>query len=134
MRGVVRKWVRARPPTMVTANDLLVRPGDHPPNARRTGIDTEAIHVPAEMLADLHHPFLIITPEYVGPPRRAPRGAGRRATDERTEGHSPGRAAGSRRRTGRRAPSPIRPLVATMALTTAVVAPLTLLVAHLVAH
>jgi hypothetical protein len=132
MRGVVRRWGRARPAAMVTANDLLVRAGDHHPNAGRTGIDD--VHIPAEMVADLYHPFLIITPDYVGPPRRAPREAGRRATDHGPEGRPQRGAGGPRPRTGGRRPSPIRPLVATVALTAAVVAPLTLLVAHLVAH
>ncbi len=134
MRGVVRRWVRARPTTMVTANDLLVRPGEHAAHARRTGVGTEDVHVPAEMLADLHHPYLIITPEYVGPPRRATNGGGRRPTDGGPEGHRGRHADAARRRTRGRRPSPIRPLVATVALTTAVVAPVTLLVAHLVAH
>jgi hypothetical protein len=129
----VRRRVGARPPTQVTADDLLARTGHHAASTRGTGVSVDDVHLPAELLADLHHPFLIITPDYVGPPRRVPGGHGRRANDAEPE-YGPSSQADGHRPTGRRSWISLGPLVAVVALTAATVAPLTLAVAHWLAH
>jgi hypothetical protein len=134
MRGIVRRWVGTRPPTMVTANDLLAPSGDRAANARGSGVDLADILVPAEMLADLHHPFLVITPDYVGPPRRVPSVYDRRQGVGGPERRSDRRRDGGRRRAGRREATSVRPVLAAVGLTAVTVAPLTLVVAQWVAH
>jgi hypothetical protein len=79
----------------MTADALLARSEEHLPDDYRIGVDDiDHIAVPATMLADLHDPELIITPEYVGPARgttnRRDRGAGRNGPDRRQAGHSDG--------------------------------------------
>jgi hypothetical protein len=134
MRGIVRRWVGTRPQTMVTANDLLARSGNRVANARGTGVDLKDVLVPAEMLADLHHPFLVITPDYVGPPRRVPSAYDRSQRMVGPESRSVRRTDGGRRRAGRREATSIRPVLAAVGLTAVTVAPLTLVVAHWIAH
>ena len=141
VRGFVARWVgEPQAPTgrPVTAHDLLVPMAADLDSGRTTGDDRDAIdrvEIPAGMLADLHDPRLIITPDYVGPARRLVDHRGRTSPHHRSEcrhGGHPGRAA--RRHGSGAVPSPsIRRLVVAVALTTAIVAPLTLALSHWIA-
>ena len=89
------------PLTMVTVSDLLARPD----------VDGDQC-IPPGLLADLNHPHLVITDEYVGPDR------GRSARHDRRSAPRVAR---------RRA---VRPVVVAVVVTAAVVAPLTLALSH----
>ena len=133
---------------MITADDLLALSGGDAPGPHRTTVDGLAhIDVPAAMLADLHHPELIITSDYVGPARGRParqgqggeqgRGGDRKVHDlVQRDSARPGNSAASADRGGAREPSPapIRPVVVAVVLTAATMAPLTLVLSHWVAH
>ncbi len=129
---MVRRRAGQRPlGAAVTASDLLARPE---PVGAASAVDGEAA-IPAGMLADLHHPRLIITDDYVGPDRRtmdrrelrAQRRderrlrAWRRGSDRSTD-RVPGTGSGSLRP---------RHLWAAVALTVVTVAPVTLVASHL---
>jgi hypothetical protein len=125
----------------VTVDALLARsdgdgPGDHRNDAH--GIDH--IVVPPTMLADLHDPGLIITPDYVGPARHMPGGHGPGAVGSRPDalgGHTggAGHSGGARRvRTSSARSTSIRPIAVAVMLTAATMAPLTLAVSHWMAH
>ncbi len=118
----------------VTASDLLARP-ESDRSGTATGPDAEVV-IPEDMLADLHHPRLVITDEYVGPDRRTldrgQRRTHRRDEQRRREWH-PG-SAFPPDRTDRPPGSRTTLVVAAVVATTATVAPLTLLLAHLAAH
>ena len=131
VRSIVRRRAGEQPiGAGLTASDLLART-DHL-DGRPVG--RGAVMIPAGMLADLHHPRLIITDDYVGPERRilhgqelhAKRRADRRPRTLRAKHPRPTAQdpkAGSLRTWH---------LVTTVAITAATVAPLTLVAAHLV--
>ena len=121
-----------RPVAAVTASDLLARPES---DRSACGSDAE-VAIPEGMLADLHHPRLVITDEYVGPDRRT-LNRGQRRTQRRDEQRRREWRPGSEfpparadRTSGPRATL----VVTTAAATAAAVAPLTLIIAHLAAH
>ena len=141
VRSLVAKWVgEPQVPTgrPVTAHDLLVPMAADLDSGRTTGDDRDAIdriEIPAGMLADLHDPRLIITPDYVGPARRLVDHRGRTSPHHRSEcrhGGHPGWAA-RRHGSGAIPSTSIRRLVVAVALTAATVAPLTLALSHWIA-
>jgi len=116
----------------VTASDLLARTETDPTSS---GVDGE-VDIPEGMLADLHHPRLVITDGYVGPDRRV-LDRGQRRTQRRDEQRRRQWRPGSEfppPRAGRTREQGTALIVATAATTAAVVAPLTLLVTHLATH
>ncbi len=138
VRGIVRKWVgESRTLEPVTLNDLLARTdGDVAASDGTIGVQFDDIHVPAAMLADLHDPYLVITLDYVGPTRgtsdRRRRGATAGGSGCRRAGRTDGVA--RRHRPPTTLPLRVRPLLVAVGLTAATVAPLTLAVAHWMAH
>jgi hypothetical protein len=115
----------------VTASDLLARPA---PVAVPSAVADEAA-IPAGMLADLHHPRLIITDDYVGPDRRAldrRELRAQRREERRYRAWRPGSDLSTGRAPGTRAGT-LRAghLWAAVAFTAITVAPVTLVASHL---
>jgi hypothetical protein len=141
VRGIVRKWVgESRVVDTVTADGLLARTGDEVGDGRIAECGIDEIHIPVGMLADLHDPRLVITPDYVGPARARLDRHDRRPVHNPTRNPSDCRRAGPmggrprRRRPRRPAPTPIGPLMLAVVLTAVTVAPLTLALADWVIH
>ncbi len=115
----------------VTASDLLARPA---PVGAPSAADGEAA-IPAGLLADLHHPRLIITDDYVGPDRRTldrRELRAQRREERRYRAWRPGPDLSAGRAPGTQVGT-LRPrhLWAAVALTVITVAPVTLVASHL---
>lgn len=132
MRGIVwRRVADQRPVTVVTASDLLACPETD----RSTSGCEGDVAIPEGMLADLHHPRLVITDAYVGPDRRT-LDRGQRRAQRRDEQRRREWRPGSEFPPPRAARTPVRrtSLVVATVATAVTVAPLTLVVAHLAGH